>query len=121
MKLRITQTVALAALMSGAAGVAHATEGWYGRADVGYSFEGDFAVDDGPNFGLGAPFEDDWYEGIGLGYAFDNGFRLEGEFGHRFNRLEETPLIDLGGDVHAWSAMANLYYDFPQSAHEMVK
>jgi outer membrane protein OmpA-like peptidoglycan-associated protein len=49
---------------------------------------------------------------LGLGYAFQNGFRLEGEIGHRFNQVEVTPTIDAGGDVHAWSAMANLFYDF---------
>ena len=45
MKSRITKTVALAALMAGTAGVANATEGWYGRADVGWSFDGEYEVD----------------------------------------------------------------------------
>ncbi|MEQ1810131.1 MAG: porin family protein, partial [Terricaulis sp.] len=114
MKSRITKTVALAALMAGAAGVANATEGWYGRADLGWSFDGEIDVSDdyqGYEFGS-STLEHDWSEHLGLGYAFQNGFRLEGELGHRFNQIEPTDTIDAGGDVHAWSAMANLFYDF---------
>jgi outer membrane protein OmpA-like peptidoglycan-associated protein len=109
MKSRITKTVALAALMAGTAGVAQATEGWYGRADVGWSFDGTIDIDGAAVEGT---LEHDWTEHLGLGYAFQNGFRLEGELGHRFNQQEFSgfPLVD--GDVHAWSAMANLFYDF---------
>jgi OmpA-OmpF porin, OOP family len=106
MKSRITKTVALAALMAGATGVANATEGWYGRADAGYSFGGQ--VDIGEQIEL----ENDWTQHLGLGYAFENGFRLEGELGHRFNQMTpDAPLIT-DGDIHAWSAMGNLFYDF---------
>jgi len=119
MTSRITKTVALAALMAGTAGAANATEGWYGRADVGYSFDGEssFAESIG-----GVPIADwdlahkpDWSQFLGLGYAFQNGFRIEGELGHRFNQFDESDLGAAGlldGDVHAWSAMANLFYDF---------
>ncbi|MEZ5957070.1 MAG: outer membrane beta-barrel protein [Hyphomonadaceae bacterium] len=114
MKSRITKTVALAALMAGAAGVANATEGWYGRGDIGWSFDGEIDVnDDYANYEFGSStLEHDWSQHLGLGYAFQNGFRLEGELGHRFNQIEPTDTIDAGGDVHAWSAMANLFYDF---------
>ncbi|MES1159113.1 MAG: outer membrane protein, partial [Terricaulis silvestris] len=114
MKSRITQTVALAALMTGVAGAAHATEGWYGRADVGYSLKGDFDVEDGTGlYSWGQPdLEKDWTEGVGLGYAFSNGLRFEGEISHRFNQIERIPSFDQGGDVHVWSAMFNGYYDF---------
>ncbi|HVK80922.1 MAG TPA: OmpA family protein [Verrucomicrobiae bacterium] len=112
MKSRITKTVALAALLAGAGGVAHATEGWYGRADIGHSvdgsFEGDYVSDE-----LTTDFENDWLGALGLGYAFQNGFRAEGELAYRYNDLEGT--LD-GGDVtgyaRSWSAMANLFYDF---------
>jgi outer membrane protein OmpA-like peptidoglycan-associated protein/outer membrane protein W len=108
--------------MAGTAGVAHATEGWYGRADVGWSFDGEIDFGEstsGYDWG-GETLEHDWTEHLGLGYAFENGFRLEGELGHRFNQIEPTnggnlqPLfgMDQGGDVHAWSAMLNLFYDF---------
>ena len=109
---RLRKTVALAALIAGSSGVAHATEGWYGRVDAGYSFENDFAIDDGPTFGLSAAGDGDWSQYLGLGYAMQNGFRLEGEVSHRWGELDPTPLIDQGGDVHAYAAMINLYYDF---------
>jgi len=115
MKSRITKTVALAALMAGTAGVANATEGWYGRADIGWSFDGEYEVDNA-GFAYGdtgtSTLEHDYTQHLGLGYAFSNGFRLEAELGHRFNQLEVTPDLDAGGDVHAWSAMANVFYDF---------
>lgn len=112
MKSRITKTVALAALMAGAAGVANATEGWYGRADLGYSTGGEFDITTS-GWNYGAPdLEAEMTQHLGLGYAFQNGLRLEGEVGHRWNELESTPSLDSGGDIHAWSAMLNLFYDF---------
>ncbi len=106
MKSRITKTVALAALMAGAAGVAHATEGWYGRADVGYSDgSADVASD---TYDL----DQDWTQHLGLGYAFQNGFRLEGEVSHRFNEIAPELGIVTDGDAHAWAGMGNLFYDF---------
>ncbi len=112
MKSRITKTVALAALMAGTAGVANATEGWYGRADVGWAFDGELDISPDPYPWGAADFGGDWTQHLGLGYAFSNGLRLEGELGHRFNQLEATDTIDSGGDVHAWSAMVNVFYDF---------
>ena len=113
MKSRITKTVALAALMSGVGGVAHATEGWYVRADVGYSFDGELDVN-GPGYNYDTPitFENDWSGFVGAGYAFGNGFRLEAELGDRFNQFKRSDNLDQGGDGHAYSAMANLFYDF---------
>ena len=105
MKSRITKTVALAALMAGASGVANATEGWYGRADVGYSTSGSFDID-GAEFDL----ENDWSQHLGLGYAFQNGFRADGEISHRYNDFGEDVLAD--GNAHVWAAMLNGYFDF---------
>jgi outer membrane protein OmpA-like peptidoglycan-associated protein len=110
MTSRITKTVALAALMASTAGAAYATEGWYGRVDAGYSIDGDI------DFGTATTdydLENDWSEHLGLGYAFDNGFRFEGELAHRYNDFgdDATPALS-DGNVHAWSAMLNGYYDF---------
>jgi outer membrane protein OmpA-like peptidoglycan-associated protein len=102
MKAKVLRTLALAALMAASVGVAHATEGWYGRADLGWSVDGELDVDGGS-----LDFDEDLSEHLGMGYAFQNGFRLEGEIAHRFNDFE-----DLEGHARAWSAMANLYYDF---------
>ncbi len=105
MTSRITKTVALAALMASTAGAAYATEGWYGRADVGYSVGGDIDIE-----GTGFDLENDWTQHLGLGYAFQNGFRAEGEISHRYNDFEHPLIAD--GNVHAWAAMLNGYYDF---------
>ena len=115
---KLAHTLALAALMTGAAGVANATEGWYGRADIGWSWDGEFETQDDGAYDWGSPdLKHDWTQHLGLGYAFQNNFRLEGEIAHRFNQLEPFDVspsegMDAGGDVHAWSAMANLFYDF---------
>jgi OOP family OmpA-OmpF porin len=114
MSKKLKRTLALAALVAGASSAAHATEGWYGRGDVGYSFDGETDLGNSTStYPWGdSTLEHDWSQHLGLGYAFENGFRLEGELGHRFNQIEPTPTIDAGGDIHAWSAMANLFYDF---------
>jgi OOP family OmpA-OmpF porin len=106
MTSRITKTVALAALMASTAGAAYATEGWYGRADAGYSIGGDIEFG-----GTSYDLENDWSQHLGLGYAFQNGFRAEGEISHRYNNFgEDEGLAD--GNVHAWAGMLNGYYDF---------
>ncbi len=99
---KLKRTIALAAMMTAMAGVAHA-EGWYGRADVGYSVAGALEVDTGDDL----DFEDDWMAGLGAGYGFQNGFRLEGELSYRQNDFS-----DFDGDARALALMANLFYDF---------
>jgi len=89
-------------LASAAVGIAWATEGWYARVDAGYSVDGALKVSGGD-----LDFDNDWSGHAGLGYAFQNGFRLEGEGAYRQNDLS-----DIAGDVNATAAMANLYYDF---------
>jgi outer membrane protein OmpA-like peptidoglycan-associated protein len=114
MNSRITKTVALAALMTGVAGgSAGAVEGWYGRADVGYSIDGslDTEVNSGvtdAQFG-DLEFEEDWMQSAGIGYSFGH-LRLEGEVSHRFNSFDMP--VNSGGDAHAWALMVNALYDF---------
>ncbi len=103
MKATLVKTLLLATLLSGASTAAMATEGWYGRADVGWSVDGALDVGSGDDL----DFEDDWSQHLGLGYAYQNGFRLEAELAHRDNDFQ-----DLDGSARAWAAMANLYYDF---------
>ena len=83
----LKRTLALAALMTGTAGVANATEGWYGRLDVGYSFDG--SVDDSFNT---YDLDDGNVFSGGVGYAFSNGFRLEGALDWRVNDISTAPL-----------------------------
>jgi outer membrane protein OmpA-like peptidoglycan-associated protein len=108
MTSRITKTFALAALMAGSASVANATEGWYGRVDGGQSFDASAEFKGIGDGDLG----DDWVQSLGMGYAFSNGFRLEGEASHRYNDFEITPGVVNNGEVQGWAAMLNGYYDF---------
>ena len=60
---------------------AQADDGWYGRADIGGVYTGNLDHDAEPGipFTLGGDSdpEDVYLGSIGLGYGFDNGFRLE--------------------------------------------
>ena len=98
---KFVRAAMIAALLSSAASVAHA-EGWYSRADVGYSVDGALEVE-----GEDLDFENNWSGHIGAGYVYGSGFRLEGELGYRTNDLE-----DLDGEATSTSLMANLFYDF---------
>jgi outer membrane protein OmpA-like peptidoglycan-associated protein len=98
----LKRTLALAALMGASAGVANATEGWYGRADVGYSVDGDLRF-----FGETNALQDDWMGSAGFGYAFQNGFRAEAELAYRNNEVDNW-----NDDASVTSLMFNLYYDF---------
>jgi outer membrane protein OmpA-like peptidoglycan-associated protein/outer membrane protein W len=106
----VKKTAALAALMALASGgAAQATEGWYGRVDAGYSTDGDLDFQDsGPGYEL----DDDGLWGIGAGYAYANGFRLEAAY----TELESDMINKLTGPtpfgVTSSALMANLYYDF---------
>lgn len=104
----LKRTFALAALMAGASGVANATEGWYGRGDVGYSLGGEVDL---ATTNSDPSLEDEWTQSIGMGYAYSNGFRLEGELSHRFNKLEPEGTVT-GDDVHAWAMMLNGILEF---------
>src|SRR5262245_57735930 len=100
---KMNRILAVAALLSGAAQTAQATEGWYGRADAGYSFESTATNEGGPEFEL----DDNWMGALGLGYAFDGGFRVEGELAYRNNDVVGT-----GQESTETSLMLNAFYDF---------
>ena len=107
---KLKRTLALAALMAGAGGAAHATEGWYGRADVGYSVDGDLDIEQATDT---FDFEEDWMGSVGLGYAMHNsGLRLEGELAFRYNDFEVNDPAVNDGFARSYAAMFNAYYDF---------
>ncbi len=109
MSKRVKTTLALAALMAGGAGAANATEGWYGRADAGYSIGGSADVEAAPSQ---MELDGNWTQGVGLGYAFDSGLRFEGEISHRFNQITPEAGLVTDGDFHAWAGMFNGFFDF---------
>ena len=120
---KLKRTLALAALMTsvGGVGAANATDGWYGRADVGVSIDGQLdgdVADGNTTAAFGPDLEDGWLGDAGIGYGFSNGFRVEGELSYRNNSFEalavDDPIDDTvnGGSVNTWGLMANLFYDF---------
>lgn len=109
---RLTKILLATAATAALTGVAHANEGWYVRGDIGYTTDTNFSADDNLiNWG-DVKADEGWMGLLGGGYAWANGFRLEGELGYRDNDFDETPNIDNGGSLTAWSLMANAYYDF---------
>ena len=111
MKTKFLAATALAAALALPA-MAAAQEGWYGRADVGYAPSGtlDIAAPVAGPTGEGA-LAADWAQGLGLGYAFGNGVRIEGALGHTYNNIDPSRRIGPSGSAHAWTAMINALYD----------
>ena len=134
MKKTLMCATAVAAFAS-ASLVAQAEEGWYGRADVGYIFDGKMDHDAERDVLYTLAGDSDTDNAIsldlGLGYGFDNGFRLEGVIDHRNGDLEVSDGINGGipadinlgtartiysqhqkGDLQIWDLMLNGLYDF---------
>ncbi|MBX9747901.1 MAG: outer membrane beta-barrel protein, partial [Hyphomonadaceae bacterium] len=104
---KLLSTIAVAAVAAGIAAPASATEGWYGRVDAGYSTGGEIEFSDGGSAQY--DLENDWMAAAGIGYAFQNNFRVEGEYAYRNNGLEDT---DGELELTAHSLFLNGYYDF---------
>jgi opacity protein-like surface antigen len=94
------QAVSVIALVICAVGAAQAEDGWHGRADAGYSVDGQIEVDTGDDL----DFDNNWMAAAGIGYGLDNGFRVEGELSYRDNDFS-----DFDGDAQAIGLMANLF------------
>lgn len=114
MKKVLQGATALAAIMI--AGPAFATEGWYGKVDAGYGFDGSLESDrlTTPAFGGDLGLDNDWMEDVGIGYGFQNGFRLEGEVAHRYNAIEPGATVQNGGNTQVYTAMLNGIIDLNQ-------
>ena len=108
----LKKTAAIFSLLSAAMGlgsVAHATDGWYGRVEGGYGFDGKINFDK-----LTDPkFDNGWMVDGAIGKAWggesDIGYRLEGEISYRSNDFK-SPYN--GADANAWAGMLNGYVDF---------
>lgn len=91
-------------------------QGWYIRGDVGYTgIEGNLdargpaVTPPGRRLNAEADYDANLSEHLGFGYDFD-GFRLEAEGAHRFNRID-TDANFTDGDIHAWSGHLNGLFD----------
>lgn len=107
---KLLSTLAMAALVASIGASAQAMDGWYGRADLGYSVDGEIEGDffDGEEtFSADADLDNDWMADVGVGFGYANGFRSEAELAHRTNEVSGA-----GADVEASSLMINGFYDF---------
>jgi OmpA-OmpF porin, OOP family len=103
-------------LVLGAPSLAAADEGWYLGGAIGYgtpeATEVTGRLGNGPNGGT-IRGESNWREKISLGYQTPGPWRVEGEIAHRYN---DTGSVgnheDSRSSFQAWSAMANVLYDF---------
>lgn len=103
--------IGLAALISPlTASAQDALRGFYLGAGAGINFW----PEDSDLGSAEASFDDwDWTTAGQAGYAFGNGFRLEGEFGYRPNDVDSVSGVPgASGDFETMSFMANLLYDF---------
>lgn len=103
---RILIAIAAAAALSALGAQSAVADGWYARGDVGYGFDGEVDGDDGEET-FSADLDEDWMASVGIGRAFANGFRGEGEVSWRNNEIEGST-----AEADVWAAMLNGYYDF---------
>ncbi|MEP6274755.1 outer membrane beta-barrel protein, partial [Hyphomonas sp.] len=116
-----------AAAFASAGFVAHAEDGWYARADATYGFDGKLDHDPAEqdvNATMGGMSDADESLGfgLGLGYGFDNGFRLEGAAGYSdddltvpatFNGTAPVGAVSqTAGNLQVMELMLNGIYDF---------
>ena len=109
-------------------GTAHAYDpsarkGGYVSGQLGLSVLEDSDIDVSGGGTIGElSFDNGWAGVIAGGYAFGNGWRLEGELGYRTNDLDSATAAITGitaggasasGDMSATSLMLNVVYDFP--------
>jgi len=115
--MKMRQTVAIAALLAGAALVAAPTgaqaqggahSGLYGYIGGGYNILRDADVS-----GSGGAEFDGGYAFLGaLGWGWGNGLRTELELGYRRNEVDGGTGRVLTGDASSYHAMFNVLYDF---------
>lgn len=98
-------------------------KGWYGVFEGGGNYIQDFDIGEyvppGPTATSTLTAEVGWAGLASVGYAYNNGWRMEVEGGYRNNAFEsfavggvETPMT---GDLSQYTLMANFMYDFPSS------
>ena len=105
-------SLVLAAIALSSAGVAHASEGWYGRVDAGVSVDGSADISANTPLGGGASQDSATLGAVALGFARDDSWRVELELSRRENDLDAAALLDPGGSIEATALLVNLYRDF---------
>ncbi|MBK1724879.1 outer membrane protein [Thiocystis violacea] len=115
-----TQLILISAIVAGAQTANAEEPGWYGSLNLGIAIpdgsliHGDGNADRGPDYDL----DNGGVAGLGAGYAFGNGLRLEEELRYRAFDAGGTSYGAFGepfstdGTVTSTTLMTNLVYDF---------
>lgn len=105
-------------------------EGLYGSAQIGYSSQAQDSAPYGNNIAADADFpgsfdaDNSAVGAIGLGYRFNDNFRLEGRLGYRSSDFNDTHYgtgarngaeYTLNGDISSTTFTIEGFYDFPNS------
>ena len=106
------------------------TAGLYVTGQIGYSLQASDSEAIGQNIAVDSDFPaefdagDGVVGGIGLGYKFDENFRIEGRFSYREGSFTETEFgtggrdgeeYILDGDIHSTTLTVEGFYDFPNA------
>jgi outer membrane protein OmpA-like peptidoglycan-associated protein len=118
--MKIRNTVAVAALLAGAAVLSAPTDvmaqggvhsGLYGTIGGGYNILRDADID-GSGIDTKAEFDGGWVFLGALGWGWGNGLRTELEFSGRRNEVDGATGKATTGDVDSQAIMFNVLYDF---------
>lgn len=115
-----TQMILMSAIVAGAQTASADERGWYGSLNLGFAIPGGDLVHDDSNADRGPEYDLDngGVAGLGGGYRFGNGLRLEGEL--RYHAFDAggtsggglAPPSYADGSVTSTTLMTNLAYDF---------
>ena len=121
---KIVQLLLIVAMLFSVSTVAYSAPGLYVGANIGLAFLDDSDVDIDDSFfsevDISLSADNGASFGGVLGYAFENGYRVEGELVYQRNNYDEAKVSYLGmsdkfsmdGDISSATALANGYYDF---------
>jgi outer membrane protein OmpA-like peptidoglycan-associated protein len=112
MKKISVSLVALAAAIAAAPAHAEMTPGWYTAAGAALTF-GQNSTIHAPTGKTEARVENTNVGFFGgIGYAFDNGFRLEAEYLHDQHNISNVNDVQAYGHISNNALLLNVYYDF---------
>ena len=122
---KIVQLLLVVAMLFSVSTVAYSAPGLYIGANLGLAFFDDSDIDiDRPDIPRDADVSLSADNGLSfggfLGYAFENGYRIEGELVYQRNNYDELKVsyldmskkVSLDGNISSAAVLANGYYDF---------
>ena len=112
-KLSVSALALIAALTVASAAHADTMQGWYAGAGFGATFDNDPTIHSSTTTSRTAEEQRADLDLLGnVGYAFGNGFRVEGEYFHNQNNIKTVEAATAaGGHISNNALFANVFYD----------